>query len=73
MTAKGPHEGGMQRGLEGRELGALNVCILQQEIAGEVTGALTQDGAPRCLRAACPLIALCLAKNNESATLHLPW
>lgn len=50
MTAEGPCEGGMRGGLEGQEFwGALSVCTPQQEIVGEVTGALTQDGAPRCL------------------------
>ncbi len=44
----------------GMGVGALSVCTLQQEIAGKVTGALTQDGAPRCLWAACPLIGLSL-------------
>lgn len=54
MTAKGPHEGGDARRIGGMGVWALSVCTLQQEIAGKMTGALTQDGAPRCLWAACP-------------------
>lgn len=72
MTATGPHEGGMQGGLEGWELGALSVCTLQQKIAGKATSALTQDRAPRCLWAACPLISfsLLVSPNLMSQQLH---
>lgn len=74
MTAKGPHEGGMHGGLEGRGFGALSVCTLQQEIAGKVTGALTQDGAPEVSMSCLPpdpSLVFCLAKTDESTTSHL--
>lgn len=78
MTAMGPHAGGMQGGLEGRELeGALSVCTLQQEMAGEVTGALTQDRGPEVSMSCRPLIALSHFVSpklmSQDFTLGLFW
>lgn len=56
---------------------ALSVCTLQQEIAGEVTCALTRGGVPKCFKDARPLFPLCLfllltrLKKDESLTLLL--
>lgn len=50
------------------------MCTLQQEVAGEVTCALTQGGGPEvsmsCLPPDRPL-AFGLAKTDESMILHL--
>lgn len=61
MTVKGPHEGGMQGGLEGQELGHLSVCTHKTRGLEVSMSGLPPDWS----------LAFCLTKADESTTSHL--